>query len=151
MVMDVENEVLRGAPRPAEPLWGWPREALAAGNTCLRGNARCRRRRSRELDCVEGEQQLAPFPAGLKERKLARVFVSVNGGGRESCDSADLFEIHQLRRKLRSVDGHERSRSKPSPAPVKTNHRKVASSAYQITRALISEISPRTAFSALLA
>ncbi len=123
MVMDVENEVLRGAPRPAEPLWCWPREALAAGNSCVRGNARCRRRRSREFDRVEGEQQLAPFPAGLIESKLARLDEPVNGGGGESRDAAELLECQQLRHTLRNVGGHERSGSKASSssAPARTN------------------------------
>lgn len=118
MVMDVENEVLRGAPRLTEPLWCWPREALAAGNSCVRGNTRRRLCRSREFDRVEGEQQLAPLPAWLIERNLARVFESVNGGGRELCDSADLFEIHQLQ----CVDGHGRSSSNPSSSSAPARH-----------------------------
>lgn len=110
--MDVENEVSRGTPRPAEPLWGWPRKALAAGNSCVRGNTRRRRRRSRELDRVEGEQQLAPFPAGLIDRKLARLDEPVNGGGGKSRDAAELLEGQQLRRTLLYVRGHELSRPK---------------------------------------
>jgi len=101
----------------AQPLRHRSREALAADISSLCWSTRFRRRRSREINRVGREQQLAPLAARLIAEELAGLDQPMNGGGRESRDAAILLERQQRR-----VDEHERSSKKPSSRSVPAKH-----------------------------